>query len=499
MKNIGYFKIRSSGNYYLYDTFSNAVVSVEEPVYRILDDYVTCENVSELKKKYSPQMSIDEFRAAVGFIRKAQKNGLLQPFLKVDYSAVLKKKNIRKNFSNGMRQLMLNVTEQCNQRCAYCSFSGKYEGQRLHNNRSMTWPVAKRSIDCYLDNVDRKRGGHLSFYGGEPLLKWGLVRKAIDYINKKSETKPTIRIISNLTMLNDEMIRFVIANDVEIQTSIDGPRAIHDSARIFGNGNGTHFKVINNLKKIKRIDPDYFNKKVSVNCTLNLNDNILTIFRYFSSKLFANVSVTINGIYDLDTDFYKVSDAAAKKHSDRLDRLVEMYIESYHNKNQFNHAFFSNIFLKTYLFAKRDISPAAVECHPNRTCVPGIARLFVSSSGMFYPCEKFHAPAYDIGNYKKGFDIKKAERLLEIYVGQCEDMCRNCWAYRLCSQCFISVLSKGDISIERKREKCAVEKKLIASALRRFVYIWENEPEAAYDNPFSLLSTVRTIGSSQAR
>ena len=47
-------------------------------------------------------------------------------------------------------------------------------------------------------------------------------------------------IVSNLTMITDEMARFIRENDIEISTSLDGPEGIHNSNRPYKTGLGTH-------------------------------------------------------------------------------------------------------------------------------------------------------------------------------------------------------------------------------------------------------------------
>ena len=77
--------------------------------------------------------------------------------------------------------LILQVTQQCNLRCKYCAYSGNYYN-REHSSERMSFDIAKKAIDFYLERSDSANELRLGFYGGEPLLEYELIKKCVDYI-----------------------------------------------------------------------------------------------------------------------------------------------------------------------------------------------------------------------------------------------------------------------------------------------------------------------------
>lgn len=77
----------------------------------------------------------------------------------------------------GRITLYLLVTEACNLRCVYClDGSGTYDRQ---GTSGMSEAVAVRAVETCLSEL--APGGRLevAFFGGEPLLKWSLVKQVI--------------------------------------------------------------------------------------------------------------------------------------------------------------------------------------------------------------------------------------------------------------------------------------------------------------------------------
>jgi radical SAM protein with 4Fe4S-binding SPASM domain len=202
---------------------------------------------------------------------------------------------------------------------------------------------------------------------------------------------------------------------------------------------------------------------------------------------------------DQDTNAYDVPESSHEAHKKRIGELVDMYLASLHNgtpfKNSFLHFFLPRVF--DYL-AKRATGLGPAAHRPNNTCVPGKTQLFVSSQGKFYMCNNVCGPGLQIGNCDDGIDIKKVQNLLRAYVSFCDEMCQNCWAYRLCSQCFTQILEKGHISKQRKLENCRREREEISLALKQYVRIWENEPASTWGDGDTLHAIVSQCHSSPA-
>jgi len=497
METTGYLKLAVGNGYYVYDTTTNALIELEESVHRVLDDYFKY-NPAQLRERYLQQISPDDLSHAVDFLDHAvHQCGMFQPYTGRDYATVLSSDRIQTLLSMKLRNLLLNVTEQCNQRCTYCVYSGKHIGERTHSPKQMTWDVAKKSIDYFLARADRDNETRILFYGGEPLLNWTLVKKCTHYIRRLNTlAKLKLHLSSNITLLSDLVVDFLIDNDIGLFVSLDGPARVHDKGRVFANGLRTHAKVVQRLEHIKKKDYTYFLSRISINCTFDNNNDILEIFQYFSSDIFAELPVQINPIKKSDTDSIKILNRDLNQHRSRMNRLVSMYMKSLQFHESFNYRLFHNIFPDVFkILPKRNIGHVNMIGSPNGVCVPGQRNLFVSADGSYYTCENFCYPGYEIGNCENGIDINKVRDLLRISVNFCIEMCESCWAYRLCSQCFIHASHRGRISRRARLENCRFERKRIKRALERFIYIWGKESEIASENEFTLHSIV---GSNQS-
>jgi uncharacterized protein len=298
---------------------------------------------------------------------------------------------------------------------------------------------------------------------------------------------------SNITLLTNERVKFLVDNDVVLFVSLDGPAAVNDANRIYPDGRGTHARVIERLAYIRSQYPVYSRKRIYVHCTFDIPNDIWKIFHYFSEPLLRELSVEIHPLNRGDSEVTTVSNDEANQHFERLDRLVESYLDRLGSRTYFNYSLFHNVFKDVFGdLAARKLGIASTNEGPNGVCIPGRNMLFVGSNGSFYTCHKFSQEGNEIGNCEDGVDIKRVQNLLRGFVSFYNENCQECWAFRLCKHCFVHCLEGGRISESRRKRSCELEKERIVEALERFIYIWENEPDVAFENEFSLHSTVRS-------
>jgi uncharacterized protein len=97
---------------------------------------------------------------------------------------------------------------------------------------------------------------------------------------------------------------------------------------------------------------------------------------------------------------------------------------------------------------------------PSGPCIPGQMRLLVDVSGNFFPCERVSEKSNSmcIGSVKDGFDIQKANHLLNAAkLTQAE--CCKCWCFRYCLQCAKSADDEnGELSSAIKLKHCEESK-----------------------------------------
>lgn len=152
--------------------------------------------------------------------------------------------------NGNLRQLILQVTQNCNLRCKYCVYSGSYVN-RTHTKKRMSFEIAKQAVDFYFAHNTNKDAGVISFYGGEPLLEMELIKKIVVYSEKLYEGKELrFNMTSNATLLTDEIADFLYEHNFNLTISLDGPEEVHNQSRVFADSKtGTFQCIIKNLEK----------------------------------------------------------------------------------------------------------------------------------------------------------------------------------------------------------------------------------------------------------
>ena len=145
-------------------------------------------------------------------------------------------------------------TIRCNQKCVYCHASAKGAGEK---NYDMDKETARKTVDFILSSP--RESMDIEFQGGEPLLNWDVVKFTVEYARTRAaELKKTVglKLVSNLSAMDEEKLRFIFQNRIALGTSIDGPARIHDAQRIYTGGSG-HANVVKWMKKFNAARPAY--------------------------------------------------------------------------------------------------------------------------------------------------------------------------------------------------------------------------------------------------
>ncbi len=90
--------------------------------------------------------------------------------------------DVKKEVSSGMEQLTLQVTQACNLTCSYCPYANATDGvlQRNHSSKSMDFTTARKAVDYFFAHSWATEEVVISFYGGEPLLAFPLIRRVVE-------------------------------------------------------------------------------------------------------------------------------------------------------------------------------------------------------------------------------------------------------------------------------------------------------------------------------
>jgi len=141
-----------------------------------------------------------------------------------DYPRMIHKKISRK-IANDRNNLQLMITRRCHLRCKYCPI--------VKRNEDMNEDVLYQAINLlFTSSRDNLR---LDFTGGEPLLRFDLVKKGVGYAKKLARKKNkgiSFYLVTNLIAMNDDIADFLARENFFLELSVDGEEKFHNLYKI---------------------------------------------------------------------------------------------------------------------------------------------------------------------------------------------------------------------------------------------------------------------------
>lgn len=127
----------------------------------------------------------------------------------------------------------------------------------------MPWPVMRRAIDRLLESPAPELS--LQFTGGEPLLAFPLIRRAVSYVERQRPEGREVGydIVSNGTLVEARHIRFFADRRFNLQISFDGAPAAQELR-----GRGTFDRLDRLLDRLRQREPRLFHTRLRVAVTL---------------------------------------------------------------------------------------------------------------------------------------------------------------------------------------------------------------------------------------
>ncbi|MBI5630739.1 MAG: His-Xaa-Ser system radical SAM maturase HxsB [Elusimicrobia bacterium] len=169
---------------------------------------------------------------------------------RMDFAALAQRWRKRHSFLwQGPGLHIVVVTLRCNHRCLYCQASsvGMKEA-----GTDMSLETARMAVDRIFESPNPALT--IEFQGGEPLANWPAVEFITNYARQKNEAagkKLWINLVSNLSLMDEAKLDFLLANGVTFCTSLDGPADLHDRNRPYAGG-ASHAEAVRWFKEIQR-------------------------------------------------------------------------------------------------------------------------------------------------------------------------------------------------------------------------------------------------------
>ncbi len=383
-----------------------------------------------------------------------------------------------------LQAMVLSVTDACNMACRYCVYSGAYPSRTAHSRHFMSKAVLQSALDYFVEHSVKTELPHIGFYGGEPTLAADSMRYIVDYLDEKlGRQRYSLGMTTNFLNVKDETLALLRDHDFMLSVSLDGSQELHDRYRIRADGKGTFVPIRENLGRLKRLDGDYYRRKVSLVSTM------APPYRLHELREFLEEDELVpNRLGGFRCNFmdspHEVFDGCPPEFFDNASyrELKEEYLERAQRgeieESYFLRTLFDSQYLYIYRRSRGELLPETL--FPGGICVPGQRKLYVRWDGAFFPCER--VPEYNslqIGNHQEGLDMEKAYRRCADFAELTAEECAQCWAVRLCREiCFRSAFDENGPDQEKKLEACEDQRRSLSRRLGEMCAVLEVNPSA---------------------
>ncbi len=287
----------------------------------------------------------------------------------------------------------------------------------------MSAETARNTVDFLLNESPGRRMVHLTFFGGETLLNFPVVKSTIEYARAKAAEMGKyidFSMTTNATMLTSEIISFLAENNVGVTVSIDGPKESNDRFRVFHNGKGSYDVIAPKIKELVKV---HRSRPIGARVTLTAQvAEVKKIFRHLTEEMGFD-EVGFAPVTTSPVRLYAIGNTGLDHVLDQFTELANEYLE-YALEDK--HHGFSNV-----NDTLQELHQGVSKAYP---CGAGLGLLGVAPSGDIGLCHRFvDSPAGKLGHIATGIDREaQAEHLNRGHINTKYD-CHTCWARPVCS------------------------------------------------------------------
>ena len=331
--------------------------------------------------------------------------------------------------------IVLELSNDCNLNCIYCYGDGGSYGRK---RELMSAETARKAVDMLFNNCGDLKEPHVTFFGGEPLLNFGVLKETVAYcreLEANSDKHFTFSMTTNGTICNDEIEEFCLKNRVHVMLSIDGPKCVQDKQRPSCDGKSSFDKIVPNIERFKRINRGHLTARSTV---CNPNYDFVGIKSSLLALGFTEVQMSL-----VDTDKSSPLYAGSKSKDTyneplvkEYERLALDYIETVKKEGKSSNKLFDSIIRDLYF---KNIRFTA--------CGAGMRGFAIGTDEKIYPCHRYMGmDDYAVGTLDTGIDFESTLLYRHSNVMEKEG-CKECWAKFLCGGgcSHISVTQENDV------------------------------------------------------
>ena len=355
------------------------------------------------------------------------------------------------------------VTLRCDYACIYCHAS---KSNIWAKEMDMDIGTARLTVDRIFECSNPAIT--VEFQGGEPLLNFDTVKFIIEYIqekNKKAKKDILISMVTNLSVINDEILEYLCKKKISLCTSIDGPEEVfNENRKSLSWKNGYKHTI----KWFKKVQKKYFRRVI-------FRPNALTTITkqslpYYKEIIDEYIKLDLEGVHLRPLNPFGLARKTWKQIEYTTDEFMDFYKKSLdyiiakNLKGKFFYERTARIFLTKIL---SNVDPNYFEIRS--PCGAGIGQLAYNYNGDVYTCDegrmvsRMGDEAFKIGNvvdntYK---DFVKSETVKAMCVASTLDIlsgCSTCVFKPYCGVCPIyNYVEEGNIFSQMpNNDKCKI-------------------------------------------
>jgi len=323
-----------------------------------------------------------------------------------------------------LQTMVMNLTNQCNLSCQYCYEFGEDKVATPEGKpKFMDFETASASVDYLFTQSAGRHGVHITFFGGETLMNFPLLKRVVDYAKQKAADQGRsidFSLTTNATLLTPSIIDYLSTNEIGVTVSMDGDKASHDKFRVFSNGKGS-YDIIE--PRVRALIKEHKTRPIVARVTMTSQAmDVLGTYRHLKNDLgfheigFAPVTTSPDRLYSIDN---RGLDSV-------LDQFGVLASEYLANALRGEHHGFSNV-----SDTLAELHQGVNKSHP---CGAGLGLVGVGPSGDIAPCHRFvDSDTHTLGHVSTGIDKAKQNDFLSRGHIQVKTDCRTCWARPVCA------------------------------------------------------------------
>ena len=318
-----------------------------------------------------------------------------------------------------LKALCLNVSHACNMTCSYCfAGSGRYGG----DGALMSIATGKRAIDFLAENSLGRNTLDVDFFGGEPLLNWGVVKDIVKYARGLEHSigkRFRFTLTTNGLLIDDDLIGFANDEMHNVVLSLDGRPEVNDAMRRINGAGGSYGAVVPKHKKLvqSRGGKGYYIRGTYTRKNLGFVSDVLHMADLGFTELSMEPVVAAPG----DPLGLTMDDLPS------LCRQYEVLAEEMLKRKKEGRGF-------SFYHYALDLTGGPCIHKRIAGCGVGTEYLAVTPQGELYPCHQFVGNGrFLLGDVWRGVADEKLRDMFGANNIYTRAECRRCWARMYCS------------------------------------------------------------------